>query len=90
MDKILEVVMANLPSIVTGICGLITGVIVFLCKRLKYRSILAEKDIENAELQKAIVTGSYVICPACGNKIKLVDTRVYTGGITNEIETKSK
>lgn len=87
MNPFVEVLLTYWPTIVSAAAGLIVGFIVYLCKRVKYKEALVEKETANIELQKIIVEGSYIICPNCGHKIMLKDTTIKTGG--NENETKA-
>lgn len=84
MDNLIALLSDNLPSIITGALGLITGVIIYLSKRLKYKTQLVDAEIAKVELEKVIAAGSYIICPSCGKKIFIQDTKIYTGGIKDE------
>lgn len=90
MEKWLDVLFTYWPVIVSALAGLGVGFLTYLTKRTKYKTALVEKETENLELQKAIYEGSYIICPECGKKIFLKDSKVYTGGIKDENETTCK
>ena len=84
MNPFVEALIQYWPTIVAGVAGLLGGLIVYLTKRVKYKQLLCEQEIANAELQKAIIEGSYIICPSCGTKIMLKSVEIKTGGIDNE------
>ncbi|MCQ2795627.1 MAG: hypothetical protein MJ214_05485 [Bacilli bacterium] len=86
MEVINELIMSSLPEIITGVVGLAVGFIFYLSKRIKYKTAVTEKEIENVKLQEAIINSSYIICPGCGKQVFLKDTKIYTGGVLNEDE----
>lgn len=88
MDSIIDLLIDNLGSIISLASGLIIGFIVFLTKRIKYKTALIEKDLENVKLQEAIINSSFVVCPSCGKKIQLKDSKIYTGGTLDEKESQ--
>lgn len=86
MEAIYNIFIDCLPAIITGVAGLAGGFIFYLSKRLRFKTMVTEKEIENVKLQKAIVESSYIICPGCGKQVYLKDTKIYTGGVLNENE----
>lgn len=73
------------PQIVSLIAPLLSAIVAFLIvffnskkAKFEYKEALAQKEKENLALQKAIIEGSYIICPNCGAKIFLKDVQVYT------------
>lgn len=86
MEEVYQLIIDCLPAIVTGLAGLATGFIFYLSKRIKYKTAVAEKEIENVKLQEAIINSSYIICPNCKKQVYLKDTKIYTGGLLNEDE----
>lgn len=38
----------------------------------------AKLELEKLELERAIISGSYVICPKCGDHVALKDATIYT------------
>ena len=74
-----------LPQILTLAVTLLSAIVGFLVvyfnskkAKYEYQEKLADKEKQNLELQQAIITGSYIICPNCGQKIYLKDSKVYT------------
>lgn len=84
MNPFIQALQTYWPTIVAALSGLIIGFVAYLKARLTYKTTIAEKDTANAELQKVIIQGSYVICPDCGKKILIQSTTIHTGGIENE------
>ncbi len=68
------------PVIVTVIGGVLSCVITYITTKLKNKTKLVELETANIELKTAIVNGSYVICPKCGEKVYLKDITIYTDG----------
>lgn len=79
-DLIVETLIEYWPALVSGISLILGGLLTYIVARLKYKTKVAEKETTIAELQKAIIDGSYILCPSCGEKIYLKDAKVYTGG----------
>lgn len=86
MDALKDLILECMPAIVSGLAGLLTGFIFYLSKRVKYKTAVTEKEIENVKLQEAIINSSYIICPNCNKQVYLKDTKIYTGGFLNENE----
>lgn len=84
MNPFVETLIQYWPVIIGSLAGLLSGVCLYLAKRIQYKKALVEKELENLELQKSIIEGSYIICPGCGTKIMLKSAKIYTGGTTNE------
>lgn len=63
-----------LPTLGT-VCAALAAAIVAILKTVRIKAELqtanAELEKEKIELEKQIYSGSYVICPGCGRKIKL-------------------
>lgn len=56
---------------------------------VKWRADKKALEIENIkleqkskDLEKAIIDGSYIVCPACGHHIFLKDVEIKTKGVT--------
>ena len=73
---------AQIVSLITPLLSAFVAflVVFFNSKKAKYeyKEALAKKEKENIALQKALIEGSYIICPSCGSKIFLKDVTVYT------------
>lgn len=77
----LELIISLITILVASIASL-AGISV------KWRSDKKALEIENIrletkqkELEKAIIDGSYIICPNCGSKIFLKDVDIKTKGV---------
>lgn len=82
MEQFLNSYGAQIISLVTPLVSAIVAflVVFFNSKKAKfeYKEALAQKEKENLALQKALIEGSYIICPNCGSKIFLKDVQVFT------------
>lgn len=82
MQEFLNSYGAQIVSLITPLLSAIVAflVVFFNSKKAKYeyKEALAQKEKENLALQKALIEGSYIICPNCGSKIFLKDVQVYT------------
>ena len=81
----MEILKEYLPQLLTIAVTILSAlsaclVMFFNSKKAKYeyQKTLTEKETENLALQKAIIEGSYIICPNCGHKIFLKDQKVFT------------
>lgn len=81
---ILETIIEYWPVLVTGLLGLGSAIGTYLIAKAKAKTKEAELELANIELQKAIIEGSYILCPSCGEKIFLKDAKIYTGGKKDE------
>lgn len=82
MKEFLNSYGAQIVSLITPLLSAMVAflVVFFNSKKAKYefKEALALKEKENLALQKALIEGSYIICPNCGSKIFLKDVQVYT------------
>lgn len=88
MENFLKLILDNLPSIITGLCGLVAGIAVYFTKKTKYKTAVCELETQKIELEKTIAAGSYVLCPKCGEKIFLTKSTIYVGGNAENVEKK--
>lgn len=82
MEQFLNSYGAQIISLVAPVASAIVAflVVFFNSKKAKYefKEALALKEKENLALQKALIEGSYIICPHCSSKIFLKDVQVFT------------
>lgn len=84
MENLIALLSDSLPSLLTGGIGLAVGIVIYLSKRIKYKTEIVEAEIQKVELEKIIAAGSYLICPGCGKKIFISDAKIYTGGVKED------
>lgn len=72
LDLILSVVVVLASSIAT-LCGFKVS---YNKEKNQLQIANAELAKAKAELEKAIIDGSYIICPHCGGKIVLKDVQI--------------
>ena len=77
MQEIWETTKTYLPSLITAIIACGVAFFAYLKNRANFKAKQTELEIENIQLKKAMIEGSYIICPNCGTKILLKDTKIY-------------
>lgn len=80
-----------LSAIITAAIAIISAfgslIVVAITTRKKKLELEAEKiqlEQDNIKLQQAIVDNAFIICPSCGQKIKLKDADIKTEGGLNK------
>lgn len=76
----IEPVLEYWPVIVSVLGGLIVAILTYMLAKVKNKTKVAELEAANLELKTAIIKGSFVMCPKCGEKIYLKDVTIYTDG----------
>lgn len=77
---IIQTLIEYWPVIVTLVGGLLACILTYITTKVKAKTKEAELEAANIELKTAIINGSYVMCPKCGEKIYLKDVTIYTDG----------
>lgn len=83
MSEIISTFTPFISPIVSSLAAMIIAfVYAFKCRAEKMK-VQAEKEIavaelekENLALQKSIVENSYIVCPKCGERIKLSEAEI--------------
>ena len=95
-----ELLLENLPYIITacvGVCTALGTLIVSIlnskAKKAEYNTKLEEMNIQKLqieskklELEEMMIQGAFIICPQCGTKIKAKDMIFYTSEVKKDNE----
>lgn len=82
LSDLLPVIIAGGTTLITALCGALASFL--YARKTKYDAIATENELkrenivlqqEKIELQTAIYTGTYILCPNCGEKIYLKDMK---------------
>lgn len=80
-------VTAAITTAVVAILSAITALFLGIKQRQSLKkaeaykeTALAELEAEKIRLQQIVVDGSYIICPHCGNSVKLKDVEIKVKG----------
>lgn len=84
IQEIIDSLMPYISAIGLSLVAVVTSFIYFLKARADKLKVVAQKDLELAQLEKekvslqrSIYEGTYTICPECGSKVYLKEMKFY-------------
>ena len=71
------ILISSAATVMTALTAAVIAILNAVKAKAALKEKLAEAEIANAELRKAIIESAYIVCPNCGAKILLKDEKIY-------------
>ena len=75
-QELSPLIISSASAIITALVAAVVAWLNASKAKASYKEKLAEAEKANAELKTAIIESAFIVCPKCGEKIILKDTKI--------------